>query len=170
MRPTITIRERSLYECFDMGILVLRRHGLGIVLAALPGVALVMGLYAAKLFARVSLVPRAILWPIVFALAVIGAYALNQSMQDVWIVLIFGIIGYFMRRFGFAVAPVAIGLILGEMVETNLQNSMKMFEGNWWEIMYQPLAAFFLILAVLGISQPYIFAWFRRRRARQEGR
>jgi putative tricarboxylic transport membrane protein len=95
---------------------------------------LVLGLYAAKLFARVSLVPTAILWPIVFSLSVIGAYALNQSLQDVWIVMIFGVLGYFMRRFGFAVAPVAIGLILGEMVETNLQNSLKMFDGQWWMI------------------------------------
>ena len=124
---------------------------------------LALGLYAAKLFARVSLVPTAILWPIVFALSVIGAYALNQSLQDVWIVLIFGVIGYFMRQFGFAVAPVAIGLILGEMVETNLQNSLKMFDGQWWLIMVQPLAAFFLVLSVLGLCGPMLFSWLSRR-------
>ena len=49
-----------------------------------------MGLYAAKIFARISLIPTNILWPIVFALCVIGAYALNSSMLDVWIALIFG--------------------------------------------------------------------------------
>ena len=100
---------------------------------------LVLELYAARLFARVSLVPTPILWPIVFALSVIGAYALNQSLLDVWIVLIFGVIGYFMRRFGFAVAPVAIGLIREEMVETNLQQSLKMLDSEWWLILTQPL-------------------------------
>ena len=68
-----------------------------------------------------------------------------------------GIIGFFARRHGFAVAPIAVGLILGEMVEVNLQNSLKMFEGDWWMIMLQPLAAFFLILAFLGLCGPYLF-------------
>lgn len=125
----------------------------------------VLGLFGAKLFARVTLVPRQILWPIVFAFSVLGSYALAQSMMDVYIALIFGVIGYLFRRFGFAVAPVAIGLILGEMVETNLQNSLKMFEGEWWLILTQPLAAVFLVLAVLGISQPYLIASYKRWKA-----
>ena len=125
-----------------------------------------LGLFGAKLFARVTLIPRGILWPIVFAFSVLGAYSLAQSMIDVYIALVFGVIGYLFRRFGFALAPIAIGLILGEMVETNLQNSLKMFDGQWWQIPLQPLAAVFLILAILGISQPYIISWIRRSRNR----
>ncbi len=117
-----------------------------------------MGLYAAKYFARISLVPPAILWPIVFALSVIGAYSLSSSLLDVWIAVIFGIVGFFARRHGFAVAPIAVGLILGEMVEINLQNSLKMFEGDWWLIFTQPLAALFLVLAFLGLCGPFIFS------------
>lgn len=118
---------------------------------------MVMGLYAAKGFARISLVPSTILWPIVFSLSIIGAYSLNSSMLDVWIAVIFGILGFFARRHGFAVAPIAVGLILGEMVEVNLQNSLKMFDGAWWMILAQPLAALFLVLAFLGLCGPYIF-------------
>jgi putative tricarboxylic transport membrane protein len=124
---------------------------------------MVMGLYGARLFARISMVPLQILWPIVFALSVIGAYALSSSLIDVWLVMIFGVIGFFARRHGFAVAPIAVGLILGEMVETNLQNSLKMFDGEWWLILTQPLAAFFLLLAVLGLCGPMIFRWIFRR-------
>jgi putative tricarboxylic transport membrane protein len=123
-----------------------------------------MGLYAAKVFARISLVPTPILWPVVFALSVVGAYALNASLLDVWIVLIFGIIGFFARRHGFAVAPIAVGLILGEMVESNLQNSLKMFEGAWWLIFTQPLAVVFLLLAFLGLFGPVIFRRLTTRR------
>jgi putative tricarboxylic transport membrane protein len=123
-----------------------------------------MGLYAAKLFARVSLIPISILWPIVFALSVIGAYALSQSLVDVWIALIFGVIGFFARRHGFAVAPIAVGLILGEMVETNLQHSLKMFDGQWWMIFAQPLALFFLILAFLGLCGPYLYSLIIRQK------
>ena len=118
---------------------------------------LLMGLYAAKLFARISLIPIALLWPIVFALSVIGAYALNSSLLDIWIVLIFGVIGFLARRFGFAVAPIAVGLILGKMVEVNLQNSLKIFNGEWWQIFTQPLALFFLFLAFLGLCGPQLF-------------
>ena len=124
-----------------------------------------MGLYASKLFARISQVPLQILWPIVFALAVIGAYALSSSLLDVWIALIFGVIGFFARRHGFAVAPIAVGLILGEMVETNFQNSLKMFEGDWWQILTQPLAALFLLLAFLGLFSTSIGKWFSKRRS-----
>jgi putative tricarboxylic transport membrane protein len=118
---------------------------------------LLMGLYAAKLFARITLVPTAILWPIVFALSVIGAYSLNASLLDVWIALIFGVIGFVARRYKFSVAPIAVGLILGEMVETNLQNTLKMFEGQWWLIFTQPLAVLFLVLAFLGLCGPFIY-------------
>ena len=126
-----------------------------------------MGLYAARVFARISLVPTPILWPIVFALSVIGAYALSASLLDVWIVLIFGVIGFFARRHGFAVAPIAVGLILGEMVETNLQNSLKMFDGEWWLIAAQPLAALFLVLAFLGLCGPWLFQRLLARRVQE---
>jgi putative tricarboxylic transport membrane protein len=124
-----------------------------------------MGLYAAKFFARISLIPSAILWPIVFALSIVGSYSLSSSLLDVWIVLIFGVIGFFARRHGFAVAPIAVGLILGEMVESNLQNSLKMFEGKWWLIFTQPLAVLFLLLAFLGLCGPAIFGWLTRKKA-----
>jgi len=127
-----------------------------------------MGLYAAKWFARISLVPSGILWPIVFSLSIVGAYALNSAMLDVWIAVIFGIIGFFARRHGFAVAPIAVGLILGEMVEVNLQNSLKMFDGEWWMIMLQPLAAFFLVLAFLGLCGPYLFGKIMNRGAAEK--
>ena len=118
---------------------------------------LFMGLYAARFFARISLIPTTFLWPIVFALCVIGAYSLNSSLLDIWIVMAFGVLGFFARRHGFAVAPIAVGLILGEMVETNLQNSLKMFDGEWWLIFTQPLAVVFLVLAFLGLCGPYLF-------------
>ena len=125
---------------------------------------LAMGLYAAKLFARISMVPTSILWPIVFALSVIGAYALSASLLDVWIALIFGVIGFFARRHGFSVAPIAVGLILGHMVEVNLQNSLKMFDGAWWLIFAQPLALLFLVLSFLGLFGSQIVKMITKQR------
>ena len=125
---------------------------------------LAMGLYFAKLFARISLIPTSLLWPIVFALSVIGAYSLSASLLDVWIALTFGVVGFFARRHGFSVAPIAVGLILGHMVEANLQNSLKMFDGAWWLIFTQPLALLFLVLSFLGLFGSQIFALIRRKK------
>ena len=108
--------------------------------------------------------PTAILWPIVFGLSVIGAYAFQGQLLDVWLALIFGVIGFFARRHGFSVAPIAVGLILGEMVETNLQHSLKMFDGAWWMIFTQPLALMFLIFAFLGLCGPYIYSLIMKRK------
>ncbi len=86
---------------------------------------MLMGLYAAKIFARVSLVPTAILWPIVFWSFCYWCICFPRPALRCLACLIFGVIGFFARRHGFSVAPIAVGLILGEMVETNLQHSLK---------------------------------------------
>ena len=125
---------------------------------------MLMGLYAAKLFARVSLVPTAILWYYSFCIICDRAYAFQGQLLDVWLALIFGVIGFFARRFGFSVAPIAVGLILGEMVETNLQLSLKMFDGAWWMILTQPLALMFLIFAFLALCGPMIFSWITKQK------
>jgi putative tricarboxylic transport membrane protein len=117
----------------------------------------VIGLYGAKLFARVTLVPMQILWPMVFTFSIVGAYALEQSMTDVWIALIFGLIGFAMRRYGYSVVPMAIGLILGGMLETRLGQSMVMLDEQWWLMATRPLTLFFLVLTVLALFGPYMW-------------
>ena len=81
----------------------------------------IFGFFGAKIFARITLVPNKILWPMIFAVSVCGTYSLSQSILDVWIMIFFGVIGFFMRRYGFSVVPVIIGLILGELVEGTLR-------------------------------------------------
>lgn len=122
-----------------------------------------LGLVGAKLFARVTLIPDTFLWPIVFMLAVVGAYALDQSMIDVWVMLGSGVLGWVMRRFGFSVVPVAIGLILGELVETTFKQSLVMFDNNWWLFVSRPIADLFFVLTVAGLFAPLIFERLKRR-------
>ena len=85
----------------------------------------VFGFFGAKIFARITLVSNKLLWPMIFAVSVCGTYSLNQSLIDVWIMLLFGVIGFFMRRYGFSLVPVIIGLILGELVEGTLRQSLS---------------------------------------------
>ncbi|MGI9382831.1 MAG: tripartite tricarboxylate transporter permease [Methyloligellaceae bacterium] len=122
-----------------------------------------LGLVGAKLFARVTLIPNAFLWPMVFMLAVVGTYALDQSITDVWIMLGCGVLGFVMRRFGFSVVPVAIGLILGELVETTFKQSMVMFDNNVWLFFARPIADIFFLLTVAGLCAPMIMDRLARR-------
>ena len=112
---------------------------------------LAVGLYGAKVFARVTLIPVQVLWPCVFIFSIVGAYALDQSMLDVWIALVSGVVGFFMRRYGFSVVPLAIGLILGGMLEQRLGQSMVMLDEKWWLMATRPLSFLFLALTALAL-------------------
>ncbi len=118
----------------------------------------IFGFFGAKIFARVTLIPNQLLWPMIFCLSVCGTYSLSQSYVDIWIMLIFGVLGFFMRRFGFSVVPVIIGLILGELVEGTLRQSLVIFDGNWLMFLQRPIVVLFFILSILALSMTY----FRR--------
>jgi putative tricarboxylic transport membrane protein len=110
-----------------------------------------VGLFGAKLFARIAFVPIPILWPIVFTFSIVGAYALDQSFIDVWIAIGAGFLGYFMRRFGYSVVPLAIGLILGGMLEKRLGQSLIMLDDQWWLMLTRPLCILFFALTFLAL-------------------
>ena len=116
----------------------------------------IFGFFGAKIFARITLVPNKILWPMIFAVSVCGTYSLSQSIIDVWIMLFFGVLGFFMRRYGFSVVPVIIGLILGELVEGTLRQSIVIFDGNWLMFLTRPIALTFFILSLIALAFPLI--------------
>ena len=119
----------------------------------------ILGFYGAKLFARVTLIPNPLLWPMIFSISVCGTYSLGQSYMDIWIMLIFGVLGFFMRRYGFSIVPVIIGLILGELVEGTLRQSLVIFDGDWKIFFTRPIVVCFFILSIAAIVIPY----FRRK-------
>jgi len=125
----------------------------------------VFGLAGAKLFARVTLIPIRFLWPSVFVLACIGAYALEQSVLDVWIMVAMGLLGYVLKRYGFAAAPIIMGLILGELVENSLKQSLIIFDHNWFRFLDRPIVVTFLVLTLVSAIWPLVSAWRARRAA-----
>ena len=125
---------------------------------------LVIGLLGAKVFARITLIPRTFLWPMVFAFSMIGAYSLSASFFDVWVMLIAGIVGFVMRRHGFGAAPLVMGLILGKMLEETLSQSMITMDHEWWRLFESPIVCLFFALAALSIFWPVLSAWRRQRR------
>ena len=113
---------------------------------------LAFGLVGARFFSRISLIPRQFLWPTVFCLCVVGAYGVGQSMSDVYIMLVAGVIGYFLNRGGFSPAPIIMGLVLGHLVENSLAQSMILFDQDLSQFLSRPIALAFFALAILSIA------------------
>jgi putative tricarboxylic transport membrane protein len=80
---------------------------------------------------------------------ILGAYSINQSLFDVWVMLGFGIAGYFLRKLDFPLAPAVLGLILGPMLEKSLRTSLEMSAGNFSIFFTRPISAVLLALAVV---------------------
>jgi putative tricarboxylic transport membrane protein len=104
----------------------------------------------ARLFLRVVTVPKSILIPNVLVLCVIGAYALGNIMDDVVVLLLFGFIGYALVKLRFPLAPLILGLILGDQIEVNLLRSI-MSDPNPWLFLTRPISGSLLALSVASV-------------------
>lgn len=89
---------------------------------------LVFGLLISNMLIKILLVKKDVLMPIVITLCVIGAYAVNHSIFDVYVTLIFGLVGYVLRNNGYPLAPFTLGLILGRMADENLRRALTLNE------------------------------------------
>lgn len=117
---------------------------------------LFIGLAGAKFFSMITLVPRTFLWPSVFCFAVVGAYAYQQQMFDVWVMLISGLVGFVALRHGFGPAPFVMGLVLGYLLENNWSQAMIIFDSDWTMFFQSWIANFFFLLTVLSLASPFI--------------
>lgn len=102
-------------------------------------------------WARIALIPFPILGPLIILFSVIGAYSIRFMLFDVWVALIFGIVGYIMRKFGFPIAPMVLASVLAQMLETSLQQSLLISQGSPLIFFTRPIALGFMILATLSI-------------------
>jgi putative tricarboxylic transport membrane protein len=113
----------------------------------------------ARLFLRVVTVQKSILIPNVLVLCVIGAYALNNIMDDVLVLLLFGFIGYALVKLRFPLAPLILGLILGDQIEVNLLRAI-MSDADPWLFVTRPISGFLLALSIASV----IFALWQHHR------
>jgi putative tricarboxylic transport membrane protein len=129
---------------------------------------LVIGFFGAKVFAQITLIPRTFLWPAVFVFSMIGAYASASSFFDVWVMLISGLVGFFMLRHGFAPAPLIMGLILGKIVEESFSQAMIIHDNSILLMLERPLVLVFFGLTVLSLAGPALGAILRRWRGSKD--
>lgn len=131
---------------------------------------LIIGALGIRLFAKVIMVKRAILMPAILVLSIIGAYAMRGDTFDVYVMLSFGVVGYFMQKQGFPLSPILLALILGPMAEANLRRSLVISGGDFSIIFSRPIAVGLLILAAASlIASVYNHRKIQRRLAASEG-
>ncbi|MGI9385772.1 MAG: tripartite tricarboxylate transporter permease [Methyloligellaceae bacterium] len=140
---------------------------------------LIASLYAANLFAviiNVAFIP-AFIWvlklpftvlaPIIFVLCLIGGYAPTQDMHDVWLMLIFGIVGYLMRKLDYPLAPAVLAIVLGPLAEPALRQSLLINNGSFDIFFTRPYAAPIMITALILLALPFIKPLLRLMRGRK---
>ncbi len=120
--------------------------------------------FGIRIYAKLLLIKRDILTPIILALCMVGAYGTSGRIFDTFIVLVFGVIGYFLMKFKFGVAPVVLGIILGPILESNFRRAMHQFKGDWTVFFQRPISLVFLILALIGAFWPLIQHMIKKRR------
>ena len=112
-----------------------------------------IGLVFTRAAITVTKVSNKILAPIIVILCVIGSFAINNSVFDVYMMFAFGILGYFMDKLHIPTAPMVVGLILGQMLDVSLHQSLLISFGSWSIFLRTPISAVLLVIAAFSIFQ-----------------
>lgn len=125
---------------------------------------LVMNIPLVGLFVRLLTVPAHILMPAVAMIAFVGIYSISGSVFDLLMMMGFGVIGYFCRKFDIPTVPIILGILLGNQMEMNLRNALTTSGGDWLILVGSPLAIGLWIAAILGFIAPLLVGKFLRPR------
>lgn len=109
------------------------------------------GLLLTRPLLTVLRIPRERLMPIVFVLCVIGPYAITQRLFDVWVMLFFGVAGFALRQMRYPMAPLVLGIILGDLLDKNLRRGLTLSNGDLTPFFTRPISLFFCAMIVLTI-------------------
>ena len=131
----------------DHGDLV---YGMFMAMLVAALMVLVVCLFSMRWFLRVTEVPKSIIVPVVLVCCVIGAFALNNRVTDVYLLLGVGVFGYVLSKLDYPLAPLVLGVILGPIAETNLRRAL-MSDENWTLFFTRPISLGLLLLAALSI-------------------
>lgn len=124
---------------------------------------LILGLSLTRVMVLVLRVRDSYLMPIVATLCIIGPYAIQSRIFDIWVVVAFGILGYGLRLMNYPMAPLVLGIVLGELLDRNLRRALVLADGDYWPFITRPISA---VIAVAILAM--IFAqipWIRRKLA-----
>ncbi len=127
---------------------------------------LIFGLTGIKIFTKIVECPKAILIPLIIVLSAVGTYAIQNNPVHIYWMLLFGVIGYFLKVYGFQVGPVILGVILGPMMDTNYRRAMLGARGDistfLWNFVSHPISLVLSVSLILMIlSQTPLKGWLQ---------
>ena len=125
---------------------------------------LILNLPLVRIFVSILQLPQHILAAVVLLLCLVGAYSLNNSLLDLWVLAVMGAVGYWFRRIGVDPAPLVVALVLGPLLEKTLRQALFMANGDWTYLLFRPLTAGLLLTVVLVLASSTIFRLTRRGR------
>lgn len=131
---------------------------------------LVFGLTGIRLFVKIVELPRAVLLPVILLLSVVGAYAVNNSITDVYWMLGFGVFGYFMKLYGYPLGPVILGVILSRLLDDNWRRAIISDQESLWMLLKGTLASplslvLFVSVVLIFVSKTPLWGLIFRKRA-----
>ena len=113
-------------------------------------------------FASILRIPFAILTPLIVVICAVGSYAVHNSMIDIWYMLIFGVIGYVFKKLDYPLAPLVLALVLGDMAENSLRQSLIMSQGSLAIFFVRPISGLITALAIFFFVLPMLTPWWRK--------
>ncbi len=127
------------------------------------GMLLVLNLPLIGMWVKVLKVPYRILFPLILLFCLIGVYSVSNAVFDIYIMVVFGIVGYLMKKFEYEGAPLVLAFVLGPLLENNLRKSLIMSQGDFSIFFIRPLSAICLLIAFFLLVSPLI-PWMRKKR------
>ena len=109
---------------------------------------LVLNLPLVSVFVAVLRIPYVYLYPMIIMFCIIGVYEVNNSIVDVWIMLIMGVLGYALRKFDFDPAPLVLGLVISPILEQSLRQSLIMSNGNYLIFFSRPISLGLMLVSI----------------------
>lgn len=120
-----------------------------------------------RLLAKILQVPRWILMPLIAVLSIVGVYVINGSEFDLLLMLIFGVVGFCMRKTGFPLAPLILGLVLGGLIEVNFRRALTYSYGDYSTFYNSPITIGLWIITFVSIIAPYVISYVKKNRKRE---
>jgi len=122
------------------------------------------GMLATRVFAQVLRIPQTMLAPMIVCLMVMGVYTVNNTTFDLYFMIAFGLIGYFMNKRGFPLAPLVLGVILGGLAEQSLKTALRISRGDWGILFSNTISQIIILIIVLALLAP-AWQWLRAKMA-----
>lgn len=124
---------------------------------------LLLNLPLVGMFVQILKIRERYLYPSIIVICVIGVFAAGRSVVDLTLMLLLGVIGYYMRRHDYPVGPAILGLVLGDRMEQTMRQALIISNGSWATFVTRPISAVILAFAVLSLAAPYVISALRRR-------